>query len=156
MVLGQKHLVECHCVLPIFKNAPKEIYHKFPVYSKFDKTGKVIPKYVRCNNCEAVHFVSELCISEIKPGKEDIGSILTKEEISVSLSQRLVEILVTQDCTVADYEQVLDVIENEKYPLQIIVKREILEENHLVKILEIKSENKFKLFSEKINNMVLE
>lgn len=153
---GQKHLVECHCILPIFKNARKEVYHKFPVYSKIDASGKVIPKYVRCNNCEAVHYVYEICSSEIKPGKEDISSITTKKEIAISLSERLVDVLESQECTIADYEQVLDAIENEVYPTQLIVKREIIDENHLVKILEIMSENKFKLFSERINNMVVE
>ena len=77
-------------------------------------------------------------------------------EIAISLSERLVDVLESQACTIADYEQVLDSIENEVYPTQLIVKREIIDENHLVKILEIMSENKFKLFSEKINNMVIE
>lgn len=155
-MIGQKHLVECHCILPIFKNARKEVYHKFPVYSKINASGKVIPKYVKCNNCEAIHYVYEICLSEIKPGKEDITSITTKKEIAMSLSERLVTVLEEQQCTIADYEQVLDAIENNTYPTRLIVKREILDENHLVKILEIVSENKFKIFSERINNMVIQ
>ena len=66
---GQRHLIECHCVLPIYKNKKPVVYHKFAVYSFFDeKTSKVIPKYVNCNNCGVTHLIEEFCKSKIKLG----------------------------------------------------------------------------------------
>ena len=42
---GIKHLIECHCVLAIFKSKEEKIiFHKFPTYSKIDENEKVIPK----------------------------------------------------------------------------------------------------------------
>ena len=49
---GIKHLIECHCVLAIYKKNQKIINHKFPVYSKIDEKGAVIPKLSKCNNCD--------------------------------------------------------------------------------------------------------
>ena len=31
-----KHLIDCHCILSIYKNRTKPVYHKFPVFSKLD------------------------------------------------------------------------------------------------------------------------
>ena len=58
---GQRHLIECHCILSIYKNKNPAIYHKFSVYSMIDKkTNKVMPKYVNCNNCGVTHLVEEI------------------------------------------------------------------------------------------------
>ena len=57
---GVKHLIECHCYLAIFKKNSKIPVHKFPVYSKLDKEGRVIEKIVKCNNCEALHKIIEI------------------------------------------------------------------------------------------------
>ena len=57
IMVGYKHLIDCHCVLRIYKKNENIINHKFPVYSKLDASNKIIAKHVKCNNCEAVHYV---------------------------------------------------------------------------------------------------
>ena len=64
-MLGIKHLVNCHCYLKIYQKNENIIYHKFPVYSKIDENGNIIPKNVKCNNCNAFHKVYEIQKSEI-------------------------------------------------------------------------------------------
>ena len=153
--MSQRHLIECHCVLPVFKNKSPPLYHKFAVYSKIDrKTGKVIPKYTNCNNCGATHYVYELCRSDIKVGKEEIKSVRSIEEVSISFPQNLKNILTENNATIDLYEEVEDVLENDLYPREIILKREVLNENYHCKILIIKSDKKYKVLSETINTTV--
>ena len=155
--MSQRHLVECHCILPIYKNKEPAVYHKFSVYSKIDKkTGKVIPKYVNCNNCGATHFVIEICKSEIKTGKEDISSVRTESDIKLSLPTNIVKILEDYNVQVDVYEEVEDVIENDLYPNNIVLSREIIGEDRNYKILNLSSLKKFKIITEIINTTITE
>ena len=79
---GIKHLIECHCYLAIYKKHHNPVNHKFPVYSKVDEDGVVVKKNVKCNNCDAFHFVYDLCKSEIKAGKDQSNLIITKDDLS--------------------------------------------------------------------------
>jgi len=153
---GQRHLIECHCVLPLYKKKKPVKYHKFAVYSKFDnKTGKVIPKYVNCNNCGITHLVNELCRSQIIIGKEDILSVRTIKDISVSLSPILNKILEDYNATVDVYEEVEEIIDLRKYPSNIIIKREIIEEEESIKLLQINEHNKIKIIQDVINTTII-
>jgi len=153
-MLGQKHLVECHCVLPLYKGKDPIVYHKFTVYSKIDERGSIIPKYVNCNNCGITHHVYEICRSDIKVGKEDIPSVRSVEDISISLPERLVKILKDNERDVSDYEMIEDAFEQDIFPINIIVSREIIDEEYQIKILEIKSKNSFKISSETIKTII--
>ena len=155
-MLGQRHLIECHCVLPIYKDKKPTVYHKFAVYSKFDeKTGNVIPKYANCNNCGITHEVYELCRSTIIVGKEEITSVRSLKDIEVSLSKKINDILLQYDCAVDVYEEIEDIIDNESFPANIILKREILQEKESVKILQIRGHDSMKVFSEIIDNILI-
>ena len=153
---GQRHLIECHCVLPLYKNAKPVVYHKFAVYSLFDeKTSKVTPKYVNCNNCGVTHYVDEFCKSEIKLGKEDVKSIRSIKEVSFSLPEKLTNVLKEYNSTIDIYEESEDIIENHLFPKNIIIKREIIDDIHHLKVLTFSSENKFKITSEVLNNTIV-
>ena len=153
---GQRHLIECHCILPIYKNRQKPIYHKFAVYSLIDeKTGNVQPKYVNCNNCGVTHYVKEFCKSEIKIGKEDIKSVRVIREVSLSLPEKILKLLDEYNCTIDIYEEVEDVIESRDYPRDLVIKREIVDEKYHLKILRIISESRYKISSETIDDIVL-
>jgi hypothetical protein len=153
--MSQRHLVECHCVLPIYKDKKPILYHKFAVYSKVDQNDKVIPKYVNCNNCGVTHFVFEYCKSEITIGKEDVTSIRSKNDISISIPEKICNILEEYQATVDVYEEVEDVLENKLYPRNIVLSREILENNQIFKLLSVITEDKFKINSEVINTAIL-
>jgi len=154
--MSQRHLIECHCILPIYKNKRPVMYHKFSVYSKIDeKTGKVIPKYVNCNNCGVTHYVNEYCKSQIKAGKEDILSARTIDDVRLSIPEKILDVLVTYKCTVDVYEEIEDVIDNDLYPRSIVLNREIINDNQHYKVLEMKSNSNFKIQSEIINTTIL-
>ena len=74
-----KHLIECHCTLPQYRNRPDIVYHKFPVFSLLE-SDSVVEKLARCNNCDAVHRVFDVCKSEIFIGDLDISAIKTQQE----------------------------------------------------------------------------
>jgi len=150
---GQKHLIECHCVLPLYKGVKPIVYHKFSVYSKIDDAGKIIPKYVNCNNCGITHLVYELCKSEIKVGSEEIGSVRSIQDIEISLPEKLVKILSEYNATIDLYEEVEDVIDNDLYPSSIVLKRDIVDDKHNLKILNLESSKKIKILSETIQDI---
>jgi len=154
--MSQRHLIECHCVLPIFKDRKPIIYHKFAVYSKIDKkTDRVISKYVNCNNCGITHFVYEFCKSEITIGKEDLQCVRSKSDISISLPEKICLILDNHQVSVDVYEEVEDILENINFPRDIVIGRENLEKNQIFKILSIEGNNKFKIKSEVINTAII-
>ena len=155
--MSQRHLVECHCILPIYKNKSPPVYHKFPVYSKIDKkTGKVVPKYVNCNNCGATHYVLELCKSEIKTGKEDVLSVRTASDIKISLPEKLVQLLEGHNSQLDIYEEVEDVIDNDLYPRNIVLSREIIGEDKNYKIISLLSSSKYKIVTEIVKTTITE
>jgi hypothetical protein len=152
---GIKHLIECHCVLPLYRDSQKIIYHKFPVYSKIKEDGRLIEKLVKCNNCEAVHLIKELCKSLIQPGKDQTNVTLSKEDMSYMLSDKLVSILEKTNSDISIWEHVLDIVDEKRWGEDVVIKREIIDEKEHLKILRLLSENKFKVFSESINNLII-
>ncbi len=152
---GFKHLIECHCILALYKANQKIINHKFPVYSKIDESGNVIKKLVKCNNCDAVHFVKDICKSEIQPGKDQTSVTTTKEDISYMLSDKMNNFLHKVSADISTWEHVLDIIEEKRWGEDVIINREIIDEKQHVKILKIISEEKFKITSEIINDLIL-
>ena len=152
---GLKHLIECHCYLKIFNSSENKINHKFPTYSKFDENDNIIPRLSKCNNCESLHYVYDICKSELRPGKEDINSILSKEDIMMMLPDKVNNVLTSNRADIADFEHALDIIDNEVWGERIVVKRDIVDDVENVKILQIDGENKIKLYNKEINTIVL-
>jgi len=152
---GIKHLIECHCFLKIFDKSENKINHKFPVYSKLDENNNILPKLAKCNNCESLHYVYDACKSELRPGKEDIASILTIEDIMMMLPDRINSVLTTNRSDIADFEHALDIIENERWGETIVVKRSIVGEIENIKILQIDGENKIKILNKEINTILV-
>ena len=153
---GIKHLIECHCILPQFKKKEPAIYHKFTVYSKINKsTGMIEEKYSQCNSCGTVHKVVDICRSEIVIGKDEHTSGLTIEEMSLQVDQKISNLLSTNNCDYATWEQVIDVIDNERWEETIVIKRDIINDRVHVKILKILSETKLKLYSKVIEDEII-
>ena len=80
-MIGTKHLVQCHCVLPQYRKMQDPVFHKFVVYSRYDENMKIKDRLARCNNCDAVHRVIDLCKSEIVTKIEDTDVIIDEDEI---------------------------------------------------------------------------
>lgn len=142
-----KHLIDCHCILSIYKNRTKPIYHKFPVFSIIEEDN-VKEKYVLCNNCDIVHKITDVNFSEIKWGNDGLKSLVTtKEDIKFNLESlgmsRLVTILEVNNIDLSDWELVEYLIENNLEGKIIIDKKEI--DNSInYKYIEIKN-GKYKI-----------
>jgi len=151
--LGLKHLIECHCTLRIYEGSDNHLYHKFPVYSKFDKSGKIIEKLVQCNNCGTIHKVYDVCKSDIlKSGKDDHNTGVDIEDISFQLSDKIVRVLEKYDCDVSTWEQVLDYVENEAWNQKVVISRELIEGKYHVKAMTLIDDSKIKIESKVIEN----
>ena len=152
---GIKHLLECHCVLPIYRNAAdNQIYHKFTVYSKLSKDGKVIPKIVKCNNCDTMHKVIDICKSEISPGKDQSEIIVSLEELGLMLPDRLSNILLKNEVDRATWEQIIDIFEEESWGENIVLRRDIIRERQHVKVLHINSKDSYRITNEVIQDLL--
>tara|TARA_Y100000034_G_C6905645_1_gene420134 strand:+ start:3298 stop:3774 length:477 start_codon:yes stop_codon:yes gene_type:complete len=152
---GTKHLIQCHCVLPQYRKRKDPLFHQFTVYSKFDDDGNVEKKLARCNNCDAVHRILDLCRSEIVIKIEDTDTIIDEDDIKLGLSDKLVKILEKNHCDLATYEAIDDIISENMWNTDVVISRQTVdgEKIHL-KILEIKGEEKFRLKTESIDLLV--
>ena len=83
---GIKHLIECHCILPQYRGRKETVFHKFVVFSIVDASDTCIPKYVQCNNCSAVHKVYDICKSEIIPGRDELKTVVSIEEVKFGMN----------------------------------------------------------------------
>tara|TARA_A100001011_G_scaffold351460_1_gene391568 strand:- start:4116 stop:4589 length:474 start_codon:yes stop_codon:yes gene_type:complete len=123
---GQKHIINCRCILPTLKNRANPPTHKFVVFSIIDYIDgdeKVREKYAQCNNCGVVHRVFELGKSEIMSNREDLSSCLTIEDISLSLPEDVRNILESYRSDLATYEQISFLVENSS-PGHIVLSKE--------------------------------
>lgn len=112
---GQRHLVKCRCVLPQYKVFPKPPVHQFVVFSVIDDGENVKVKFSQCNNCGVIHKVTDICTSEILSGKEEMGSIVSVEDIKSSLPNNLVDILERNNCDLPTWEQAQFILENKQW-----------------------------------------
>ena len=150
-MIGTKHLIQCHCVLPQYRKMLEPVFHKFVAYSKFDENGNISHKLVRCNNCDSVHRIIDLCRSEIVTKIEDTDVIIDEEELKLGLPDKIIKILEKNNSDIATFEAVDHVLEEEAWGSEIVISRQTQGEKINLKILQIKSEDKFRIKSESID-----
>jgi len=122
-VEGIKHLVQCHCVLPQFKDRSDPIFHKFTVFSIIDDSDTVQPKFSQCNNCGVIHKIVDICKSELT-SKEESRSIPNIEDIKFSLSSDLSRVLDSYQCDLATWEQAEWIFLNKLWDRWILLSRD--------------------------------
>jgi hypothetical protein len=128
-----KHLVECNCVLPQFKNRKDIIFHKFVVFSKIGFDDKVITSYVKCNNCNGVHRVYEISKSELMKN-ENSKSVETIDEIKLFLPEKLQILLEKYDCDLPTWQETQFIIDSEAWGSRVILSREVEQSKTTTKI----------------------
>ena len=124
---GLKHLIQCHCVLPQFKNSTDPVFHKFVVFSLIDDSDTVQPKFAQCNNCGIVHKIVDICKSELTT-KEDSKSIPTIQDIELSIGADLAALLKGYDCDLATWEQAEWIVLSKSFSNLIILSREEIDD----------------------------
>ena len=142
---GYKHLVQCHCVLPQYRRLDEPIFHKFVVYSKTDNSGDVVPKLVKCNNCEVIHKVVDYCKTEISSGLDESLAISSIEDIKDNIPEKISNILLSNKCDIPIWEHVDDVIFNEEWGTSLVLSRQRISDSTQVKLLTINGIDKFRV-----------
>lgn len=142
----QKHLIQCHCILPQFRKLNNPVFHKFIVFSIIEN-DTVVPKYVQCNNCNAVHKVYDICKSEMVPGKDELRSVTTIDEIRTFIPEDLRRLLDSYKCDLPVWEHIKFSLEEKTWGEKIILTRESLNGEITGKILTIVASDRFSLES---------
>jgi len=142
---GFRHLIQCRCVLPQFKNAPDPVRHKFIVFSIVDESDNVDIKYAQCNNCGIIHKITDICTSEIQSGKENASSIISIEDIKLSMTKDLAAILERYKAELHVWEQANFAIENKDWGAFVLLEQEDDGDTRQGKYLRILGENFFKI-----------
>ena len=152
---GIKHIIECHCTLKIYQGEENHLYHKFPVYSKFDSKGFVVEKIVACNNCGTLHRITDICKSEILPGGKDTNkSQVDIEDIELQIPEKISKILKKYECDVSTWEHVLDLYDDESWGSVVVLTRELIDQKYHVKILHIINDDKIKISTKVIEDEI--
>ena len=141
---GFKHLVQCHCILPQYRKLDNPIFHKFVVFSKIDEDEDVIPKIVKCNNCEVAHKVFDFCKSEVLIDGEDVNA-MSISDIRKSISENICLILDDSNCDIATWEQVKDIIENKLWGSVVVLSSKRLSGVTNIKTLVINDKDDLKI-----------
>lgn len=72
-------------------------------------------KFAQCPNCGLVHRVTEIGVSEIVTGREDMVSIVSIDDIRASLPERLVDILTVNGADLPSWEAARFIYENAQW-----------------------------------------
>lgn len=139
----QKHLITCRCILPQYKKIGK--LHRFIVFSIIENDN-VIEKFARCNNCNVVHRVYDICKSEII-NTDEFKGIITIDDIKLSLPKNLIEILDKHNCDVATWENTKFIFENKMWGNFVTLTNESSDGYNVGKYIIILGENFFKIES---------
>ena len=147
-MIGHKHLIECHCILPQFRNKPDPVFHKFTVFSLLDEASDTVePKYAACNNCGALHKVYDICKSEISVGNEDAKLVPKKEDFKLSLPNDVYDVLHSYKRDVSDFEMAQYIIDYGKWDSFVILSKEEVEDVNQGKLLKFVASDKFRVES---------
>jgi hypothetical protein len=114
-MLGQKHTVQCRCIMNQFKRLKTPPLHKFVVFSIINDSNNIIPKFVQCNNCGIIHKVVDINRSEIVTAREHMSSIVSFDELKTSTPEKLASILETNSCDQPTWEMANFIIENQRW-----------------------------------------
>lgn len=147
------HLVECQCILPFFKNKTKPLYHKFKVFSTIDENDNFVEKFAICDNCNAIHKITEIQKSEIIRDKQGLRSLVRSiEDITFNFENEnlnnVVSILLKYKCDISTWEKLEYIYDNNLEGHNCVVFKEDIGDYVIVKYLELNNK-KFKLKDER-------
>jgi len=130
-----KHTVQCHCILPQYRNKKDPVFHKFVVFGALDNSDTLLAKYVKCNHCSAVHRIYDVCKSEIVIGKEDSSAITTIEDLRLMVPPDIVSVLDSYNCELHVFEHVFHILKHKLYEEHVILTKEVMDEEVIGKRL---------------------
>lgn len=150
-----KHTIQCHCILPQYRNRKDPVFHRFIVFGCIDNSDTLVSKHCECNNCGAVHRVFDICKSEILVGKDSTSALMTIEDVKLSIPSDLVGILESYNCELPVYEHVMFVYKNSMFSEEVIIANEMMDTEVIGKKLVFDAAGRVSIqpFSEQFNTM---
>tara|TARA_Y100000592_G_scaffold58419_1_gene91487 strand:- start:265 stop:741 length:477 start_codon:yes stop_codon:yes gene_type:complete len=150
---AEKHLIQCHCILPQYRNRPDPVFHKFTVFSILEN-DKVEEKVVQCPNCGVLHKVVDICKSEIASGKDESKTIIQIEDIKISLPDRLAEILEAYNSELPTWEHAQFVIDEKRWGDKVRLSFEENEEDSSAKFLLFNGRDQYRIVSDSSQSFI--
>ena len=132
---GIKHLVQCHCILPQYRDRPNPVFHQFVVFSIVDDSDTVVPKYVQCNNCAVVHRVIDICRTELVTGRDELSTMVNVDDIAITIPQDIRSVLVSYKADIATWENVQFILRQKQWGSHVVLTHDVLEEDTQGKLL---------------------
>lgn len=125
-----KHLVECKCILPQFRKMTLPPFHKFVVFSELEEeTTQVKVTFVQCPNCDAVHRILEIGLSEIL-NKDVLITLPTIEDIKMEIPDKMIGLLERHECDLPTWQEVKYILDNNMWGRTVVLAKE--HEGHVV------------------------
>jgi hypothetical protein len=123
-----KHLIECNCILPQFKtiaqsDTTRMPFHRFVVFSELKPDGMLKSSYAQCNNCQAIHKITEVNKSE-PLRREELKSLADITEIQEQIPEGFVVHLKKHDCPLPTWQQTEFIFRNELWGEIVILSKE--------------------------------
>tara|TARA_R110000782_G_scaffold60347_1_gene124787 strand:- start:1005 stop:1316 length:312 start_codon:yes stop_codon:yes gene_type:complete len=92
-----------------------------------------------------MHYIKDICRSEIRGGKDQSELVVSIEELSLMLPERLANALFKIETDISNWEQIVDIFEEKRWGEIVVLRREVIDEKQHVKTIEITSSEMFKI-----------
>lgn len=141
-----KHLIECNCILPQFRDLEPPIFHRFIVFSVFDKNNKIIKKITKCPNCGLIHQVFDIEKSKILTSEK--GDLtFDEDEVKLSFPDKLLKVINKYSPPLHILEHIEYILKNKLWGDSLILVSNSKNDIKNGKILIINGPNEFQLKS---------
>jgi hypothetical protein len=144
--VGVKHLIKCVCVLPQLSKVPNPPSHEFPVFSVYDDAADDFEAtFVQCSNCGIVHKITDICMSTIIRGRDELRAVITLDDVKNAVPEKLAAILEHHRVDLATWQQVAWVVETKAWGTSTVLTSEYIDGTKQGKSLAIMGESLFKI-----------
>jgi len=143
---GVKHLVKCVCVLPQLSKQKDPPSHEFTVFSIYDDDPEDFEtSFVQCDNCSVIHKVTDVCVSSILRGRDEMKSIVTLDDVKGSVPSKLAAILDQNKVDLPTWQQVAWIVETKQWGAYVILTSEYVDGARQGKIMTILDDTLYKI-----------
>jgi hypothetical protein len=142
---GQRHLIQCRCILPQFKSHNPPVFHQFTVFSIIGDDDKLRKHFAQCNNCGLIHKIVDVCRSEMQTSKDELKSLETIDDVLSGLSQQLRDFLVTVDVDLPTVQAITFIVNEKRWGDYVTLFSETVDDMTQVKRVRVLSETLYKV-----------
>lgn len=140
---GIKHVLKCRCILSQFRNMKNPPNHEFVVFSILEN-DLIQNSFVKCNNCGITHEITDVCKSKVLD-KSDDWSVPTKNDISLSFSEDLVDLLNSYESDLSTWQMAQWIIRENKWGSKLVIQKKEYEDRIEGKNLIFVEKNRYRV-----------